>query len=201
MHLVSTSRYAQKARVEIPEVTSWLMQAPQVARDKAPFYWTYLDRPDNGSIFMTWQPLQLMGTNFASDGYIWPPQEQHMRQEVGNGVVLEMYYHGAGYAMNEPFATHSRRRFRLLPPNTHNPNAPQVDPSPLVPVHSCQRAPTWSSWPSGRAVQAVCGDRSAAWRKLSSLSRRRRSASTRSVLSVQAQNIPATAPLASRAGE
>ena len=145
MHLVSTSRYAQKARVEIPEVTSWLMQAPQVARDKAPFYWTYLDRPDNGSIFMTWQPLQMMGTNFASDGYIWPPQEQHMRQEVGNGVVLEMYYHGAGYALNEPFATHSRRRFRLLPPNAHNPNAPQVDPSLWIvhygPVDGNERIP------------------------------------------------------------
>ena len=41
-----------------------------------------------------------------------------------------MYYHKAGFAMGEPMATHSRRRFRLvIPPNVHNPNAPQVDPS------------------------------------------------------------------------
>lgn len=63
------------------------MQAPKIARDTAPFFWTYLDRPENGNIFLTWQPLQQMGLNFASDGYIWPPQEQYLQQEVGNGVV------------------------------------------------------------------------------------------------------------------
>jgi hypothetical protein len=63
------------------------MNAPQIARDKAPFFWTYLDRPENGTVTLTWQPLQLMGTNFAFDGYIWPPAEQHFTQEMGNGIV------------------------------------------------------------------------------------------------------------------
>jgi hypothetical protein len=41
-----------------------------------------------------------------------------------------MFYQKAGFAYGEPMATHSRRRFRLMvPPNVHNPNAPQVDPS------------------------------------------------------------------------
>ncbi|KAI8630421.1 DUF1750-domain-containing protein [Xylariaceae sp. FL1651] len=129
VHLISTYRYTLKAQVQPAEVTSWLMQAPKIARDTAPFFWTYLDKPENGHISLTWQPLQLMGTHFASDGFMWPPQEQYFTQEVGNGVILEMYYHKAGYAPGEPFATHSRRRFRLIPPNAPNPNAPQVDPS------------------------------------------------------------------------
>jgi hypothetical protein len=68
-------------------VTKWLLSAPSIARDKAPFFWTYLDVPKDGSIFLTWQPLQLLGTEFASDGYIWAPGEAVFRQEVGNGLV------------------------------------------------------------------------------------------------------------------
>lgn len=67
------------------------MQAPQIARDKSPFFWTYLDRPENGTIMLTWQPLQQMGVNFASDGFIWPPAEQHFTSEVGNGVVCSSH--------------------------------------------------------------------------------------------------------------
>ncbi|KAK8126170.1 uncharacterized protein PG998_001929 [Apiospora kogelbergensis] len=169
VHLLSTFRYTQKARVEIPEVTNWLMNAPQIARDKAPFFWTYLDRPENGYIALTWQPLQLMSTNFSSDGYVWPPQEQYFTQEVGNGVILEMYYHRAGYALGEPIATHSRRRFRLCPPNVHNPNAPQVDPSlwivhygPIdnnerIPVQMLPRDPRTDSTLQTRAYLQRCG--------------------------------------------
>ncbi|KAI1347568.1 hypothetical protein F5Y01DRAFT_294857 [Xylaria sp. FL0043] len=129
VHLLSTYRYTYKAHVQPNEVTNWLMEAPKIARDTAPFFWTYIDKPSNGQIFLTWQPLQLMGTHFASDGIIWPPQEGYYTHEVGNGVILEMYYHKAGYTPGEPFATHSRRRFRLIPPNAPNPTAPQVDPN------------------------------------------------------------------------
>ncbi|KAI1145784.1 hypothetical protein F4825DRAFT_442787 [Nemania diffusa] len=129
VHLLSTHRYNMKAQVQPAEVTAWLMQAPKIARDISPFFWTYIDKPENGQIFLTWQPLQLMGTQFASDGFIWPPHEAYFTQEVGNGVILEMYYHKAGYANGDHVAMHSRRRFRLIPPNAPNPIAPQVDPS------------------------------------------------------------------------
>ncbi|KAI1386578.1 DUF1750-domain-containing protein [Hypoxylon trugodes] len=145
VHLISTYRHPMKARVEPVEVTGWLMQAPKIARDTAPFFWTYLERPENGNIFLTWQPLQQMGVNFASDGYVWPPQEQYLQQEVGNGVVLEMYYHKAGFAIGEPLALHSRRRFRLIPPSVHTPNAPQVDPGLWIvhygPIENNERIP------------------------------------------------------------
>jgi len=87
VHLISTYRYTHKAQVQPNEATAWLMQAPKIARDTAPFFWTYLEKPENGQIFLAWQPLQLMGTRFASDGFIWPPQEQVFSQDVGNGVV------------------------------------------------------------------------------------------------------------------
>lgn len=169
VHLISTFPYTKKARVDIPEVTNWLMQAPQIARDKAPFFWTYLDRPENGTITLTWQPLQQMGTAFASDGYIWGPQEQYFTQEVGNGVILEMYYHKAGFAYGENYATHSRRRFRLCPPNVHNPSTPQVDPSlwivhygPVdhnerIPAAVVPRDPRTSSILDTRAYLQKCG--------------------------------------------
>ncbi|KAK5628465.1 hypothetical protein RRF57_004180 [Xylaria bambusicola] len=87
VHLLSTHRYTFKAHVQPNEVTAWLMEAPKIARDMAPFFWTYLDKPTNGQILLTWQPLQQMGTHFASDGFIWPPQEVYFTHEVGNGVV------------------------------------------------------------------------------------------------------------------
>ncbi|KAI1133674.1 hypothetical protein F5Y10DRAFT_228323 [Nemania abortiva] len=146
VHLLSTYRYTYKAQVQPAEVTGWLMQAPKIARDTAPFYWSYIDKPEIGQVYLTWQPLQLMGTHFASDGFIWPPQEAYFTQEVGNGAILEMYYHKAGYAVGEPVATRSRRRFRLIPSNAPNPNAPQVDPSLWIvhygPVENNERIPS-----------------------------------------------------------
>lgn len=146
VHLICTHRHTLKARVEPSEVTHLLMQAPKIARDTSPFFWTYIDRPESGNAFLTWQPLQQMGVNFASDGLIWPPQEQYIPQEVGNGVILEMYFHKVGFAYGDAIATRSRRRFRLIPPSVHNPNAPQVDPSLWVvhygPIDNNERIPT-----------------------------------------------------------
>ncbi|KAI1814723.1 DUF1750-domain-containing protein [Poronia punctata] len=158
VHLLSTYRYTQKAQVHPPEVTTWLMQAPKIARDTAPFFWTYIDKPEHGQIFLTWQPLQIMGTRFASDGIIWAPQEQYFTQDVGNGIILEMYFHKAGYVPGAQLATHSRRRFRLIPSNVPNPNAPQVDPSLWIvhygPIDGNERIPV-QNIPRDPHTQAV----------------------------------------------
>ncbi|KAL2199843.1 hypothetical protein P885DRAFT_29203 [Corynascus similis CBS 632.67] len=129
IHLLSTFRYASMPRVELPEVTKWLLQAPKIARDTAPFYWTYLDCPADGSIFLTWQPTARRGNEFASDGYVWAGPEVSFQQSAGNGLVLEIYFQRTGYRMGEQFAIHSRRRFRLCPPQVPIPNLPQVDPN------------------------------------------------------------------------
>jgi hypothetical protein len=73
VHLISSFRYPVMPRLDLNEVAKWLMSAPQVARDRAPFFWTYLDKPTDGTILLTWQPLQRLGTNFATDGYVWAP--------------------------------------------------------------------------------------------------------------------------------
>ncbi|KUI62447.1 SWI/SNF and RSC complexes subunit ssr4 [Cytospora mali] len=116
------------ANVSPQDVTKWLMNAPKIARDTAPFFWTYLDAPADGTIMLTWQPLQRMDTNFATDGYIWAAPETYFQQDMGNGLMLEMFFQRAGYRQGEQFAAHSRRRFRLIPKQPMH-GAPQVDPS------------------------------------------------------------------------
>lgn len=74
-------------RVSLDEVAKWLLNAPKIARDTAPFFWTYLDKPENGQVYLTWQPLSTMGPEFASDGYMWPPAEQYFQQQLPNGLV------------------------------------------------------------------------------------------------------------------
>ena len=58
-----------------------------IAKDRAPFFWTYLDKPTEGTVLLTWQPLQRLGTHFASDGYVWAQPEQAAKQDFGNGLV------------------------------------------------------------------------------------------------------------------
>ncbi|KAF5023586.1 hypothetical protein F66182_4344 [Fusarium sp. NRRL 66182] len=126
VHLVSSFRYPVIPRLDLTEVAKWLMSAPQVARDRAPFFWTYLDKPTDGTILLTWQPLQRLGTTFATDGYVWAPPEQVYKHDLGNGLMLEIYYQKAGYYPGEQYALHARRRCRLVPVPGH-PNPPQPD--------------------------------------------------------------------------
>jgi hypothetical protein len=87
VHLISSNRYPQVAHVNINDVAQWLLQAPHIARDKAPFCWQFLDKPADGTVFMVWQPLQRLATNFATDGYVWAPPEQLYKHDLGNGLV------------------------------------------------------------------------------------------------------------------
>lgn len=98
LHLVSTFRYPERTTLSPhdPATLNWLLNmlltAPKIARDQAPFYWTYLDAPRDGQIMLTWQPLQRLGTNFASDGYIWPSVDEYSRQDLKNGLVCLRFY-------------------------------------------------------------------------------------------------------------
>ncbi|KAH7326467.1 hypothetical protein B0I35DRAFT_405706 [Stachybotrys elegans] len=127
VHLISSTRYPVMPQPNVNEIAKWLMAAPQVARDRAPFFWTYLDKPADGSIFLTWQPLGRLGTAFATDGFVWGPQEHLYKHDLGNGLMLEIYYQKSGYIQGEQFALHSRRRFRLVPvPGHPNPTQPDI---------------------------------------------------------------------------
>ncbi|KAG0650886.1 swi snf and rsc complexes subunit ssr4 [Hyphodiscus hymeniophilus] len=111
VHLLSTYRFPLLPQLHPDKVAEWLLGAPKITRDQSPFYWTYLDRPVDGTIYLIWQTPAL-GNEFPSDGY-----------------TLEMYAHKTGYALGEPVATHSRRRYRLLPSKFPNHNGPSPDTS------------------------------------------------------------------------
>ncbi|KAK5956785.1 hypothetical protein OHC33_002273 [Knufia fluminis] len=98
-------------------LVSYLLEAPKVMREVATVQWQFLDAPPDGSIFLTWQPTEYLSNNFASDGYIWSDVEQPINSEV-RGYTLQMLWHRAGYRPGaEAMATHSRRRYRLIPNN------------------------------------------------------------------------------------
>lgn len=50
--------------------------------------WMFLDAPPDGSVMLVWQPLNKLGTRFASDGYVWADQEQFMRHPHQGYVCL-----------------------------------------------------------------------------------------------------------------
>lgn len=77
------------ARPEPNEIAKWLMSAPGIARDQAPFFWTYLDKPADGTMYLTWQPLRRMNVTFATDGYIWAPPETIYKHDLHNGLVRD----------------------------------------------------------------------------------------------------------------
>jgi len=79
-----------------------------------------------------------LGTEYPSDGYVWAPAETAFQLEVNGGYTLEMYHQKTGYGPGEQFATHSRRRYRLLP--SKFPNQPTPDPSLWI-IHYGQSEP------------------------------------------------------------
>lgn len=129
MHLVSRNRYPTMTALPTETVLDYLLAAPKVVREMYPMHWTFLDGPQDGTTLLTWQPLAHLGSNFASDGYIWADVEQAYTFEA-RGYTVEMWVQRSGYhPPNETIASHSRRRYRLVPPKVPNPNAPNPDPS------------------------------------------------------------------------
>ncbi|TAQ89955.1 hypothetical protein B7494_g1738 [Chlorociboria aeruginascens] len=129
VHLLSTYRFPSLPTLPPDKAAEWLLNAPKIARDASAFHWTYIDKPLDGTVLLTWQSLNTVGTEFPSDGYIWAPIETAFQMEIAGGYTLEVYSYKTGYAPGEALAMHCRRRFRLLPSKFPNPNAPSPDPS------------------------------------------------------------------------
>ncbi|KAK1837243.1 SWI/SNF and RSC complexes subunit ssr4 [Podospora conica] len=129
VHLVSTHRYPLMQKVDLSEVANWLTKAKGVSRQTAPFFWTFLDGPQHGTIFLCWQPTATRGLEFASDGYIWDGPEIRVQQDAGNGLIIEIYYQSSGFRPNDQFSTHSRRRFRLIPGQHQAAENLSIDPN------------------------------------------------------------------------
>ncbi|KAH1403136.1 hypothetical protein KXV95_003889 [Aspergillus fumigatus] len=141
MHLVSRHRYPLMHMMPTDTVVEYLLSAPKIVREAQPMHWTFLDGPQDGTVMLTWQPLNHLGTNFASDGYVWADVEQAFTFEA-RGYMVEMWLHRSGYhPPNESVAIHCRRRYRLLPTKVPNPSLPPPDPSLWI-VHYSRAPPT-----------------------------------------------------------
>ncbi|KAL5334233.1 hypothetical protein BJX70DRAFT_402767 [Aspergillus crustosus] len=140
MHLVSRNPYPTIHMLPTETAVEYLASAPKIVREAHPMHWTFLDGPPDGSVMLTWQPLNHLGTNFASDGYVWADAEQAFTFE-SRGYLVEMWLHRSGYhPPNEQVAIHSRRRYRLLPQKIPNPSLPPPDPSLWI-VHYSRSPP------------------------------------------------------------
>lgn len=85
---MSKHNYPMLANPTLEQIVQFLLEAPKVMRDISPVQWQYLDAPRDGSMFLTWQPQDYMGVQFASDGYVWNDNEQLFTSEV-RGYVSE----------------------------------------------------------------------------------------------------------------
>ncbi|EXJ76262.1 uncharacterized protein A1O5_00770 [Cladophialophora psammophila CBS 110553] len=128
LHLVSRYRYPITSNPAVDTIVGYLLEAPKIVRDLQPMQWQFIDCPPDGTFILEWQPLEYLGTSYASDGFIWADVEHVYKSEV-RGYTLEMFLQRAGFrATGEVMATHSRRRYRLLPGNPAH-GLPNPDPS------------------------------------------------------------------------
>lgn len=88
MHLVSSYRYPLMSSLANETALDYLLSAPKVVRDLQPMHWKFLDGPPDGTVMLIWQPLNHLGTNFASDGYVWADVEQVYTTESRGYVWL-----------------------------------------------------------------------------------------------------------------
>lgn len=72
--------------MSLDTVVSYLTEAPKIVHDLQPVVWQFLEAPPDGTVLLVWQPLDYLGTNFASDGYVWGDAEHAFNSEH-NGYV------------------------------------------------------------------------------------------------------------------
>jgi hypothetical protein len=93
MHLVSKNRFPSLTSLSLETVVEFLLQAPKIVRDLQPMHWMMLDGPPDGSLMLVWQPLNHLGTNFATDGYVWADAEQAYNTTSRGYVSVESGCH------------------------------------------------------------------------------------------------------------
>ncbi|PGG98369.1 hypothetical protein GX51_06856 [Blastomyces parvus] len=150
MHLVSNYRYPVMNNLSHETAVDYLISAPKVVRERQTMHWMFLDGPPDGTVMLVWQPLNHLGTNFASDGYVWADPEQLYSTEI-RGYNLELYLQRCGYhPPNEQLATHCRKRYRLTP--TKNPNANVLPCDPSLWIIHYSKTPVGDQIPANRIL-------------------------------------------------
>ncbi|KAL8908399.1 MAG: hypothetical protein Q9207_000818 [Kuettlingeria erythrocarpa] len=125
LHLVSNKKYPIYAHIQLDTIADWLLAAPAIVRgvDRGVdgVVWRFLDCPSDGTSMLVWQPPQ-MGTEFATDGYIWADAEMAYSSQT-KGYVGHAYL----------------RKPQCVTDNA-NPNVPPPDSSLWI-VHYAQADP------------------------------------------------------------
>ena len=68
-------------------MVNFLLQAQKITRENAAMNWTFINCPQDGEVMLTWQPTSQMGTQCASDGYIWTDTETNWTTPDKSGYV------------------------------------------------------------------------------------------------------------------
>jgi hypothetical protein len=89
LHLVSKYRYPITSNPAVDTIVNYLLEAQKIVRDLQPMQWQFIDTPPDGTLILEWQPLEYLGTTYASDGFIWADVEHVYKSEV-RGYVSGM---------------------------------------------------------------------------------------------------------------
>ena len=140
IHLISGHRFPLIGNLTLEQASRYLLDAPSIVKQIAPMSWTYVQAPQDGTLFLEWLSPSRPQSNFPSDGYAWADQPESMARQDFNGYTIEMMYHNLGYRhQQDPLASHARTRYHLVAKNP-NVNAPPPDPSLWI-VHYHQADP------------------------------------------------------------
>lgn len=123
--------------------------------------WTYMQTPQDGTIWLEWLPTNRADNSFPSDGYVWGDGEATYRQEF-RGYTIELMKHTIGYRMQyDQVASHARTRYHIIAKNP-SVNAPPPDPALWI-VHYHQadqnRMLPSSQVPFGPHMQQIMQER------------------------------------------
>ncbi|KAK3724422.1 hypothetical protein LTR37_001046 [Vermiconidia calcicola] len=133
VHLISGHRFPLLLSLNVEQAFRYLLDAPTIVKATAPMSWTYVQAPQDGTVWLEWIAPRNGEYRFPSDGYVWGDPEQTYRQEFG-GYTVEMLVHTVGYRPHhDQMAQHARTRYHFIAKAPHV-NAAPPDPSLWV-VH------------------------------------------------------------------
>ncbi|KAM0717778.1 hypothetical protein Q7P37_006110 [Cladosporium fusiforme] len=127
LHLISAHQFPLVGNLALNVAFKYLLDAPMIVKTHAPMSWTYVNAPNDGTIWLEWLPQYRHG-RLPSDGYVWGDAESVFRQEYG-GYTIEGMVHQLGYRPGlDPVASHARTRYHFVA-KAPNVNAAAPDPS------------------------------------------------------------------------
>lgn len=88
LHLISRFPLARSPPQAVEKILEQLIQAPTYVRDGFPMQWQYIQPPDDGVMFLTWQPPS-RNLSFPSDGYVWLDAERGFEKEIHGYVRFD----------------------------------------------------------------------------------------------------------------